>query len=150
MDTSVAVPSRTEVVERGLAELADDDIEHLADAMVRAWVRVNRLSLALVALPFGGCTALAAVGSPAFFQAGMIFGSLTLTVGVFVQAIAGVLYRRSIALEVESLGYRATVGKEAGAAWLRALRSFLPRFTRAQKRRACVKELERARERARV
>ncbi|MCC7074337.1 MAG: hypothetical protein IT383_23730 [Deltaproteobacteria bacterium] len=148
METSTAVPSRTEVVERGLTELADDDIEHLADLMVRSWVRVNRLSLGMVLLPFGGCAALIGVGGAALLNLGMVFGAVTLFGGVFVQAIASALFRRSLALEVESLGYGAAVGRAAGAAWVRALRSFLPRFTRAQKRRACVKELVRARERA--
>lgn len=148
METSAAVPSRTELVERELAELADDDIQHLAELMTRSWVRTNRLSLGAVLVPFGGCTVLASTGAPALFEAGMIFGAVTMFVGVFVQAIASSLSRRSLALEVESLGYGKAVGREVGAAWLRAMRSFLPCFTRRQKVRACVKQLIRARERA--
>ncbi|MBI1944920.1 MAG: hypothetical protein HYS27_04445 [Deltaproteobacteria bacterium] len=148
METSAAVPSRTELVERELGELADDDIEHLAEVMTRSWVRTNRLSLASVAVPFGGCTVLAGYGTPALVSAGMVFGASALFVGVFVQAIASSLSRRSLALEVESLGYGKAVGREVGAAWLRAMRSFLPCFTRRQKVRACVKQLTRARERA--
>lgn len=148
METSAAVPSRTDLIERGLDQLADEDIEHLAGLMTRSWVRINRLSVASVALPFGGCTMLASSGTPALIQAGMLFGSLTLVLGMFVQVIASVLFRRALALEVESLGYGKQVGREVGAAWVRALRAFLPCFTRRQKVRACVKQLTRARERA--
>ncbi len=148
MDTSVAVSSRTEVVELGLAELSDEDIEHLADVMTRCWVRSNRLGYTAVAIPFGGCTALASTGTPQMIQAGIIFGSVSLLVGVFVQAIASVLFRRSLALEVESLGYSRAVGRETGATWIRAIRSFLPRVTNKQKRAACHRQLVRARNRA--
>ena len=148
METSVAVPSRTEVVERSLAELSDEDIEHLAGAMSRAWVRSNRLGYLAVVIPFGGCTALLSSGTPDLVQAGLIFGSLGLFAGVFVQAIASALFRRSLALEVESLGYSTDVGRETGAAWIRAIRSFLPRITRTQKHEACRKQLTRGRNRA--
>lgn len=145
METSAAVPTRTELAERGLAELSDEDIEHLADLMTRVWRHENRISLLSVFLPFGGCTVLVAVGGETLFATAMALGGLGLLAGAFAAGIANVLFRRSLSLEVESLGYDELVARAVSKAWQRAIRSFLPRITRQQKLDACRKQLQLAR-----
>lgn len=145
METSAAVPNRTELAVQGLAELSDEDIEHLAELMMRVWRHENRIGLLAVFLPLGGCTILASLGGASAIGTALGLGGLGLLAGAFASAIANVLFRRSLALEVESLGYDQLVARAVGNAWRRAIRSFLPRITRKQKLDACRKQLEAAR-----
>jgi hypothetical protein len=148
METSTAVPQGAERIERSLADLSDDDLEHLAQAMTRSWRHENRLGLLIVLLPFGGCAGLVAVAGEAWLGEALALGGFALLAGALAGGIAGALFRRSLALEVESLGYDAGVARAVLGAYQRALRSFLPRLTRRQKLEACMRQLATVRGRA--
>lgn len=145
METSAAVPSRTELSERGLAELSDEDLEHLAEVMVRVWRQDNRIGLLAVVLPLGGCTVLASLGGGGLIGTAFALGGLGLLAGLLGAGIVGVLLKRSLELEVESLGYDKPTSRAAVKSVRRAMRSFLPRITRKQKLAACRKALWQAR-----
>ena len=145
METSAAVPSRTELAERGLAELSDEDLEHLAQVMERVWRQDNLIGLLAVVLPLGGCTVLASIGGGGLIGTAFALGGLGLLAGLVGAGILGVLLKRSLELEVESLGYDKLTSRASVKAVRKAMRSFLPRITRKQKLAACRKALGHAR-----
>lgn len=148
MVSSASVPVRPEVVERDLSALTDEDIEHLSPVMARVWRNSSRIGTLGAFVPMGSCTGLA-MFAPRGMEYAFGIGFLGLLLGSFISLIASKLYRRSLALEVESLGYDKGVIAAVERAYQRSIRKFIPRLTLRRKTATCRDELVRSRARGR-
>jgi hypothetical protein len=147
METSVAVPTRAELVEAGLGELSDQELDELADTMASVWRSQERARAMGVLLPLGGAVGFTLVGG-ALGSGVAALAVLGVLSGGLAAALAHLLLGRSLAFEVERLGYdRAVVGAVVHSA-PRAVQSALRALTRKQKLKACRDALRQAREHA--